>query len=137
VGWSLIAVPADPEGPAFVYSIGMIQTLDHPEIIIFGLDLSLMASVINGIGDEIRGGRPFREPGLYEGLLEGFACRIAAVAEVYHEVFLGYAMWHRRHISQIGTLEAVQCIWPDMSGRFPDEADCNPVVVQLQPLLQS
>jgi hypothetical protein len=137
VGWSLIGVPADQEGPAFVYSIGMIQTLGHPEIVMFGLDLSLMGSVINGIGDEIRGGRPFREPGLYDGLLEGFACRISPVAVTYHEMYLGYAMWHRRHVGQINTLEVVQCIWPDRRGRFPDEAECDSAVVPLQPLLQT
>jgi hypothetical protein len=133
----LVGVPADKEGPSFVYYIGMVQKLDHPEKIMFGLDLTLMASVINGIGDEIRGGRLFREPGLYNGLLERFACRISPVAEAYHKEYLGYAMWHRRHVGQIGTLEVVQCIWPDMSGRFPDETECDPAVVQLQPLLQA
>ena len=114
----------------------MMQTLDHPEIIVFGLDPNLMFQLVNGMGDEIRGGWRFDEPVLYEGLLEGFACKCLPVADPRHEEFLGYAMWHRRHVGRIGTLKAVQLVWPDKAGHLPGEPGCNPQVVQLQPLLQ-
>src|SRR5688572_25274034 len=135
VGWSLVAVPADEHGPSFVYSIGMMQTLNHPEIIVFGLDLTLMSNVVNDMGDQIRGGRRFEEPVLYEDVLERFACKVLPVMKRHHEEYLGYAMWHRRHVGKIGTLQVVQLIWPDKSGLFPDEPGCHPAVVERQPLL--
>ena len=137
VGWSLLAIEADEHGPAFVYSIGMMHTLNHPEIIMFGLDHNLMAHIINDMGDQIRGGRRFDEPGLFEDVLERFACKCVPVSEARHEDYLGYAMWHRRHVGKIGTLRAVQVLWPDKAGIFPDEPGCNPAIVKLQPLLQS
>src|SRR5262249_13142636 len=125
-GWHLLGVLEDEEGPAFMYTIGLMQTLDHPEIVMFGLKHELMKMVLNGIGQEIKRGRPFREEGLYNGLLQGFACKIKPVKESFHPPYLGYAMWHRRHLGKIGTLEAVQCIWPDKQGIFPDEEGCHP-----------
>lgn len=92
--------------------------------------------ILNDIGHEIRRGRSFQEPGLYDGLLEGFACKIAPVSKRFHEKYLGYAMWHRRYVGKLGTLEAVQCLWPDKAGLFPDEDGCHPGLRGRQPLLQ-
>lgn len=137
-GWHLILIQDDPEGPAFVYSVGMMPTLNHPEIIMFGLVPKVMASVINTMGKQIRQeGRRFAELGLFEDVLEAYACKTIPVAECWHAEYLGYAMWHRRHIGQIGTLQAIQCLWPDKAGRFPDDPLCHPAIRTRQPLLSS
>ena len=70
-------------------------------------------------------------------MIEGFACKCLPVAERHHAEYVGYAMWHRRRVGRIGTLQVLQLIWPDKAGLFPDEAGCNPKVVELQPLLQT
>lgn len=133
-GWHLIIVPEDEEGPGFVYSVGMMQTLNHPEIIMFGLETELMADVIDGMGLEIRKGRRF-EAGLAKDLLKGYPCKMVPVAPKSHEEYLRYAIWHRRHVGKPGTLEAVQCVWPDKKGRFPDDPKCDAEVVAAQPML--
>jgi len=134
-GWHLMGVLAGEEDPPFTYSIGMMVTLKHPEIVSFGLDHKLTASIINGMGHEIRNGRSFQEAGLYEGLIRGFACKIRPVSKASHAKYLGFAMWHRRHIGKINTLEAVQLLWPDKAGFFPDEPGCHPGAGERQPLL--
>jgi hypothetical protein len=134
-GWHLIQVNADDHGPGFVYSIGMMETLRHPEIIMFGLAPRLMATVINDVGRQVREGRNFAELGLFEDLMEGYACKFICVHERSHPEYLGYAMWHRRYVGKIGTLRVLQCLWPDKAGRFPDEDACDGEVVKLQPLL--
>jgi hypothetical protein len=136
IGWHLMGIPADAEGPSFVYSIGMMETLNHPEIIMFGLDVELMARVINTMGRDIRGGRSFVEPVRYDGLIERYACKTLRVDEEFQLGYFGYALWYRHHIGKEGTLQAVQCFWPDKQGLFPDEPGCNPNVVRLQPRLQ-
>jgi hypothetical protein len=50
-GWHIIGVEQDEEGPAFAYSIGLYHTFQHPEAILFGLDVKVMQQIINGIGD--------------------------------------------------------------------------------------
>ena len=103
-GWHLIQINADEAQPGFVYSIGMMETLGHPEIIMFGLARQLMGTVINDMGRQIRAGRNFAELGLFEDLLQGYACKIIPVHKRWHTRYLGYAMWHRRHVGKIGTL---------------------------------
>jgi len=78
-GWHLIAINVSEHGPAFVYSIGMMETLGHPEIIMFGLDIKLMGSVLNDMGAQIREGRRFAELGLFEDILRGYACNVIRV----------------------------------------------------------
>jgi len=134
-GWHVLGVLASADKPPFAYSIGMMPTLAHPEIVVFGLDHRLCATIINTMGKEIRQGRSFREPGLYEGLIEHFACKIRPVAQASHANHLGYAMWHHRHIKQACPLEAVQLLWPDKAGLFPDEPGCNRGIIALQPVL--
>ena len=134
-GWHLIIVPDDDEGPGFVYSVGMMQTLNHPEVIMFGLEPNLMVDVINGIGDEIRKGRRFAAPGLFKDFLKGYACKIIPVAKRWHADYMRYAIWHHKHTGQAGEFEAVQCVWPDKQGRFPDDPKCDRDVVGCQPLL--
>ncbi len=51
-GWHVIAVPEDEEGPAFAYSIGLFHSLQHAEVIVFGLDVRLMHEMINRIGEQ-------------------------------------------------------------------------------------
>jgi hypothetical protein len=135
VGWHVLGVLAAKDYPPFAYSIGMMPTLGHPEIVIFGLDHKLCATLINAMGKEIREGRSFRERGLYEGLIEHFACKIRPVSSASHANHLGYALWHRRHTQQTSPLEAVQLLWPDKAGLFPDAACCHPGAIRMQPLL--
>jgi hypothetical protein len=134
-GWHLISVKADEHGPGFVYSVGMMHTLSHPEIIMFGLDNDFLAAVINDMGRQIRAGRNFAALGLFEDLLEGCACKVIEVSARWHSEYLGFAMWHRCYAGQPGSLRALECLWPDKQGRFPDEAGCHPGVVSLQPVL--
>ena len=101
----------------------------------FGLARQLMGTVINDMGRQVRAGRNFTELGLFEDLLQSYACKMIRVHERWHREYLGYAMWHRRHVGKIGTLEALQCLWPDKSGKFPGEEGCHSEVVARQPLL--
>jgi len=135
-GWHLIMIHADDEGPGFAYPIGMMETLGHPEIIMFGLEPRLTATVINDIGRQVRDGRNFAELGLFEDLLKNYACKFIRVEDRWRPRYLGYAMWHRRHLGKTGTLEALQCLWPDKAGRFPDEEGCDTEIVMLQPILK-
>jgi len=136
-GWHVIGVDADDEGPGFAYSVGMTDTLNHPEVIVFGLDTRSMTSIVNGIGAEIRGGRRFDQPGVYADVLGGgVACKFVTVDPAHHPEYLGGAMWHRRHVGQPKTLRAVQCLWPDKAGTFPDDPACHPEVLRRQPLLE-
>ena len=134
-GWHLVCVAAEGSEPAFVYSVGFMETFDHPEIIVFGLAVDPMCQIINVMGNDVRGGRPFRETGLYEDLIDGYACKVVPVANRLHREYLGFALWHRWHTRNRTPLAAVQCLWPDRAGLFRGEDGFHEANIALQPLL--
>ena len=133
-GWHGVLIE-DDEPSTYVFSVGVLHTLDHPEFVMFGLDAKLMHQVIWGAYRFVQGGRRFETEGLYEDLLEWYAVAIRTVHLSWHAHYLGYAQWHRRYVGKTGSLRAVQIVWPDKAGLFPWEPGCHPSVIALQPRL--
>lgn len=131
VGWHVVMIPEDDDGPASAYSIGLFQTFGHPEIIIFGLDLGLMHQMINLIGEEVRQGRQFADGESASGILEGYDVRFLQVARRHYQEHFGYARWFYKG----DDFPALQCLWPDKHGRFPTDAVYPEPLRARQPLL--
>ena len=123
--------------PPFLYTIGLMQTLNHPEFIMFGLEAANMHSLFSQLVRNIRAGRSYTEPGVYTVNPTGDEHCVAfrRVHPTQHELYLGFAMGYCRYIGRIGELEAVQVFWPDAAGKFPFEVDCEWEVYQPQPRL--
>lgn len=109
----------------------MYRNFNHPEIIVFGLNDEVMHSLINTVGEEVRGGKTFAVDGLYPDLIEAYSCTFKSVNPVWYYHFLGYANW----FYQDQEYPTLQCIWPDRDNRFPWDAEFNPDWVWAQPLL--
>ncbi|MEF2277677.1 DUF4262 domain-containing protein [Deinococcus sp. YIM 134068] len=131
-GWHVIKVPADEEGPGFAFTLGLYARFDHPEVIIFGLDLDLMQQILNGIGDDVKAGERRYAAGRQEsGVLEGYDCAFVEVAAPHFRDYLGTAVWlYRRQ-----PFPALQCVWLDRAGAFPWEDRLDARFLPLQPLL--
>lgn len=134
-GWFAASI-ADHE-PPFLYSIGLIQTCNHPELIVFGLEADHAHALLSGVIEAICGGRPYSQDGVHTVAIGDDEHRIGirTVHPTQHPLYLGFAMGFARRIGRIGELEAVQIFWPDQRGRFPFEAGCDLPVAQLQPRL--
>jgi hypothetical protein len=133
-GW--FAASISDHDPPFLYSIGLMQTWDHPELIVFGLDLNNAHALLSGMIREIRAGRPFTQQGAYTvALAEDHRVGIRRVHPTQHPLYLGFAMGYCTYLGRIGELEAVQVFWPDSGGKFPFEVGCDLEVYQCQPRL--
>jgi hypothetical protein len=134
-GW--YAVSISDHQPPFLYTIGLIHTLDHPEFIMFGLEAGNAHALFSQLVRDIRSGRSYAEPGVYTISIGGDEYRVGfrRVHPTQHELHLGFAMGYCRYIGRIGELEAVQAFWPDAAGKFPFEVGCETEVYQLQPRL--
>jgi hypothetical protein len=131
VGWHVIVVAEDDEGPSFAYSIGLFRTFGHPEIIIFGLDQEVMHQMINLIGEQVRHGHRFADGEAASGILEGYDVRFQYVARRHYPEHFGYAHWYYKG----DDFPALQCVWPDRHGRFPTDADYAEPLRARQPVL--
>jgi hypothetical protein len=134
-GW--YAASSSDHQPPFLYTIGLMKTLNHPEFITFGLDADNAHALFSQLVWDIRANQSFAEPGVYTVRIDGDEHRVGfrRVHPTQHELYLGFAMGYCRHIGRIGELEAMQVFWPDSDGKFPFEVGCDPAVSQLQPRL--
>jgi hypothetical protein len=131
VGWAVICIPDDDEGPGFAYSLGLYETHGHPEVILIGMKTQTMYDLVNWIGKRVALGHRF-EPGMpVEEVINKFAVWFLPVAGQHYREYLGYANWYYGST----TYPALQCVWPDMEGRLPWDEGVHPGIHEKQPLL--
>jgi hypothetical protein len=133
-GWHAVGINDDPAG-AFVYTVGLMETANHPEICIFGLRSDSAHQLLSAMVRIIREGQPFMPGERFQDHTRN-PFRIDHVSQEWHTRFFGYAMWHCRHRGKIGSLQMMQVLWSDDDGRFPGEPHCNPQVMAAQPVLR-
>lgn len=134
-GW--YAASVSDANPPFLYTIGLMQTCQHPEFIIFGLDAENAYALIAGLIHQIRNGSSYSQNGVCTIELGGEKHNVGfrLVHSTQHPLYLGFAMGFMTNIGRLGELEAIQVFWPDSKGQFPFDAGCDAGVFNLQPRL--
>ncbi|MFM8584455.1 MAG: DUF4262 domain-containing protein, partial [Planctomycetaceae bacterium] len=121
----------------FLYTIGLMETQKHPELIIIGLDADNAHALLTGLIAEIRNGQSYTESGVRTVRLGNAQHRVGfrRVHPTQHPLYLGFAMGFLSNKGRIGELNAMQVFWPDSQGHFPFDSDCDNAVSDLQPRL--
>ena len=134
VGWHYVVVSGDDEGPGFVFTIGLFQNREHPELIVVGLPpetanglLDILMLKIFGENERIE---PFRR---YDDVAKGLALVFVPVGVEHYRDYLGYANWYYGALPK--PYPALQLVWPDKGGRFPWEEGYDRAFDALQPVL--
>src|SRR5690348_10506055 len=124
-GWSMASI--FDHKPPFQYTVGLMETVHHPELIIFGLEPDNGHALFTGLVRDIRAGRSFSEPSVHTVNVGGGEHRAGfrRVHPTQHPLYLGFAMGFLRNIGRIGEVEAMQAFWPDEAGKFPFELACD------------
>ncbi len=130
-GLQVISINATDYLPSFTYSIGLLQTYQHPEVICFGLKIDLMHVLINDVAEIVKREGKIEVGKIYSNLFEGFDAQFVEVdprnTGDYFQFGLKY--YQRRQIP------AMQLVWPDDANRFPWEANFQENLIYKQPLL--
>jgi len=117
-GWHVLNVfPQGSAAPGWSYSTGLFHSLSHPEIVIFGLSSDTRHSIINEVGDAVRGGQRFEEGTLSSEFLEGYDCLFKRVPVHLYETYFGRAI----DFYQGKDFPVLQLVYPDRSKRWPWE----------------
>ncbi|MBC8028777.1 MAG: DUF4262 domain-containing protein [Pyrinomonadaceae bacterium] len=130
-GWSVMRVMEGDQGPGFAFTIGLYHTFKHPEILMIGLDIDFMSRILNNLGDDVKKGVYHEAGKQYSEVVETFLCSFQKIDEKFYRDYLGTAMWFYKGTS----FPALQCVYPDMAGRYLWDPDVNPELVEMQPLL--
>ena len=128
-GWHVTAVGAGGSGaPAFAYTVGLGHRTGHPELVMSGQPIDLMAAVLNDVAHRIVVDGQRLEPGsVVEGALAWHPMVADEVASPAVGELVTYASWFHRRPAR-----ALQLVWPDAYGIFPwqpgadDTSDLQP-----------
>nr|WP_248280125.1 DUF4262 domain-containing protein [Pseudoalteromonas arctica] len=113
-GWHVLSVFGD-DLPNFAYSIGFTETLNHPEIVISGLNTDLMHELLNDIGNLIKQGYKFTDGDICNEVIKGYPVKFLAVNKLNVNEYFNAANAHYGE----GQFDTLQCVWPDQNGDFP------------------
>ena len=114
-GWQISMIESDGYNPSFAYTIGLVKTFGHPELIVFGLDTRLMDELLNIAGDLIKNGQNIQLNKDYNNFLENYNCQFIGVHKDYYSDYLGYCTWFNNGIN----FDVYQLVWPNKKGNFP------------------
>ncbi|MEM9348482.1 MAG: DUF4262 domain-containing protein [Planctomycetota bacterium] len=134
-GCHTVCIESSDGSPDTAFSVGLNDLFEHPEIIILGSASDVLVHTVGWAIHNLRRGKRFDSGELYDGFFDAFAVTTRPVNPKWHDKYFGYASQHLTGLKWPETLQAVQLLWPDKSGRFPWEEGCDEQVVRLQPLL--
>jgi hypothetical protein len=132
-GYSILTI--SDVTPSFAYTVGLMFTQKHPELIIFGRDPDELSAILCYMIGQIRRENSFADPASYPIKCANFPVATRRVHPSQHEYYLGFAMGYCTNNGRMGELEALQVFWPDKSGRFPFDRGCDETVWAAQPRL--
>jgi len=130
-GLNVRHVLAENDLPPFSYSIGLVKSYCHPEIIIVGLKQQLAHLLINNMATDIKKGKVF-VPFKYEpNILDDFNCYFIEVEKSNYDQYVGGAQQYYKG----DEFPLLQCIYPTIKGIYPWEEKWPESIKNLQPIL--
>lgn len=128
-GWAVQAVSGHGSEPSFAYTVGLFG-LNHPELIVFGLEYSSAIGLLNYLGNKVRE-RGDITPGeviAWEGT--GTRVRVDVLPNPAELLFAANRYYKRPDEASV---PALQLTW-DVNGAFPGEPGYSePEWLQPQP----
>ena len=122
-GLQIFQIAKSENDDGYSYTVGLLATYDHPEIVVFGQKSAWQSATLNFLAGEIKTGKRFDAGTTHEGILAGFACRFVAVrASRSLDETLPWIAWYYSFASpREEDVPIVQLVWPDKNGHYPDE----------------
>jgi hypothetical protein len=114
-GWAAVGIFSEDE-PPWMYTVGLQDTHDHPELVIYGLPLNLMHELLASAVQEIEQGKRFEPGTLADGVIAGYK---VAVVKVDEPLDPRYPLNVATFFKEDDLIEAVQFVWPQEGGEFP------------------
>ncbi len=114
--------------PAFAYTVGLGHRCGHPELLMSGLDPTVMHRALNGVARRVMTGRALAPGDALEDVLAGAPVAVERVArEALRETVTWSGWFHRREP------EALALVWPTTDGLFAWQPGAPDVLDERQP----
>jgi hypothetical protein len=130
-GLQVLSIRASMYLPSFSYSIGLLESYQHPELICFGLSTDLMHALINDVAALIKQGKKMETGKNYDNI---FANSDAQFVQVDFKNVPDYFKLALKYY-KLDQIPALQLVWTDRENRFPWEMGFEEEFLYKQPLL--
>lgn len=130
-GLHTLFVPGSDYLPSFCYTVGLLKTYGHPEIICFGLSSKAATEVLNNIADIIKSGQKIELKKVYDNFFINVDSQFIEVDQRYIKNYLGYDIWFYETLD----IPSLQLVWADRENKFPWEDTFDQELIYRQPLL--
>ena len=118
-GWHVVGIPDDEEGPGFSFTVGVYLRTLQPEILIMGVPIEPSHRILNATAEYLMAGGTLTPETRYTDFVDGREVLFRPIHRSQFHEYLGCANWFYRPSGV--SFPALQCIWPDLQGRFPHE----------------
>ncbi|MFK3740922.1 DUF4262 domain-containing protein [Massilia sp. TN1-12] len=120
VGWSVIGVFASANSPTFAYTIGATETLEAPELLLFGLRGEYAAPILNSLNEKVRqSGQAFADGTVVDDVAN-LPCVIKDISQLAAEPWCVQAL-HLYDGTRLNP-KFQMVVLPDQKGLFPWDA---------------
>lgn len=132
-GWHVVAVAPRPDESfaPFAFTVGLFQTYQHPELIVFSLPMNVAHSILGTCVERIEEGKTFDGGPVRSDVLNRYRAAFLTVDQSFYRDYLGTAIGFYEHLD----FPVLQLVWPDRDDHFPWEPNCNPSFSAEQPIL--
>eukprot|EP01037_Dinobryon_pediforme_P001534 gene1534-1557_t len=128
-GWFNTTVLPDPDHAGFNYTTGWQVSIDHPELIIFGIKAETSSSVLWDLYREALTGEQLADGTRTDRAFKGLPAYTFAVSPRFYPEYLGWSRWFYGG----DDFRCFQLVWPDRDGRFPWDHGADPAFASAQP----
>ncbi|MDJ0920465.1 MAG: DUF4262 domain-containing protein [Henriciella sp.] len=136
IGWSIMSVApradSDEEKEWWSYTIGLPKSFGWPEVVIFGLGSDTSKALLNDLVIACRDRGTPPAPGLYlDKIIKNHPIKLVDGSDI-PDHYINSANWFANQTQNPSPVSKLQFLWPDKSGRFPDDTSCDEGVRRLQ-----
>ena len=130
-GVYVVNVLPHPDGSdgeeVFTYTVGLVKSMQWPEMICFGLGTNEMTEMLGLAIEECWEGKVRPSDGLIlNKVLNGVPAKLVRNDKI-PDNYMRYADWFADH-EGLPKPNRLQLMWPDRNGVFPDDERCLPDV---------
>lgn len=114
-GWHCVHIQAEGSQVEYSFTVGLFQTYEHPELIVFGLPSKVSHRILTTAAEAAQSGTPLDLSKPNDELLNNYSCCFAEVPKAEYYEHVGYARWYYEG----NHFPLHQIVWPSRSGHFP------------------
>lgn len=117
-GLSIMGVSGDGDNPPFAYTVGLTETKNHPEIIVFGLRAEVAATLFNSLVELIPEGGALKDGDVVHEIAN-FPVALKQVPDKHAAEYCFQAIYRYEDMGGEYTPTFLQMVITDSKGLFP------------------